>query len=68
MFLELLVKISIDMHHGKFTDPGIVVYENGDFGFDAVDGLTVVGHCFVWRADIRSTVQTLDGFPHIWAV
>ena len=38
------------------------------FGFDVSDGSTIVGHCFVWIAGIRSTVQTLDDFPHIWAI
>ena len=44
-----------------------MVYEYFGFGFDVSDGSTVVGHCFIWRVGIRSTVQTLDNFPHIWA-
>ena len=38
------------------------------FGFDVSDGSAIVGHCFVWIVGIRSTVQTLDDFPHIWAI
>ena len=38
------------------------------FRFDVNDGSTIVGHGFVWRVGIWSTVQTLDDFPHVWAV
>ena len=67
-FLELSVEVTIDSWHVEFADPGIVVYKDVGFGFDISDGSTVVQHCFVWRVGIRSTVQTLDDFPHIWAV
>ena len=44
-----------------------MIYEYVGFGFDVGDGLTFVEHRFVWRDSIRSTVQTSDDFPHVWA-
>ena len=67
-FLELLVKVSIGSRHVKFADPGIVVYKNVGFGFDVGNDSSVLERCFVWRVGIRRTIQTLDDFPHIWAI
>ena len=44
------------MWHIKFVDPGLMLYEDVGFGFDISDGSTLVGHCFVRRVGIRSTV------------
>ena len=38
------------------------------FRFDISDGSTVVGHGLVRRVSIRSTVKTLNNFPHVWTV
>ena len=40
---ELTVAISISSWHVKFADPGIVVYENVDTGYDVGDGMTSSG-------------------------
>ena len=67
-FLELSVDVAIGMGHIEFADPGIMVYEDVGFRLDISDGLTVMGYCFVRRVCIRSTVQTLNYFPHVRAV
>ena len=66
MFLELSVDITIGLRHIEFADPGVMVYEDVSFGFNISDGSTVVGHCFVRRVSIRSTIKTLSDFPHVW--
>ena len=43
-----------------------MVYEDVSFGFNISDGSTVVGHFFVRRVSIRSTIKTLSDFPHVW--
>ena len=45
-----------------------MIYEDVSFGVNISDGAMVVGHCFVWRVSIRSTVKTLNDFPCIWTV
>ena len=66
-FLNCWFEFSIGLWHVEFADLGVVIYEYVGFGFDVGDGLTFLGHCFVWRVSIRSTVQTSDDFPHVWA-
>ena len=36
-----MFEIFIDLQHGRFTDPGIVVNKKVGFGFDVSDGSTV---------------------------
>ena len=45
-----------------------MVNEAFSFGFNISDGLTIVRHSFVRRVSIRSTVKTLNNFPHVWTV
>ena len=45
-----------------------MVNEDVSFGLSISDGSTVVGHGFVRRIGIRSTVKTLNKFPHVWTV
>ena len=42
-----------------------MVNEDVSLGFNISDGSTVVGHSFVRRVSIRSTIETLDNFPHV---
>ena len=42
-----------------------MVNEDVSFRFNISDGSTVVGHSFVRRVSIRSTIETLDNFPHV---
>ena len=66
--LELTVEVLIAWWYIKLADPGIAINEYVSFEIDVCEGSTVVGHCFVTRVGIKSTVQTLDEFPHIWAI
>ena len=45
-----------------------MVNENVSFRFNINDDSTVVGDSFVRRIIIRSTVETLNNFPHVWTV
>ena len=44
----------------------IIISLNISFGFSISDGSAVVGHGFVRRSSIRSTVK--NNFPHVWTV
>ena len=59
------VGVTVGLSHLKFADPCVVVNEDVSFRFNISDGWTVVGHSFVRRVSIRSTVETLDNFPHV---
>ena len=52
----------------EFADPGVIVYEEINFGLNISDGSTVVGHSFIRRVSIRSTAKTLNDFPHVWII
>ena len=43
-----------------------IISLNVSFGFSINDGSAVVGHGFVRRSSIRSTVK--NNFPHVWTV
>ena len=45
-----------------------MVNEDISFGFNISDGSTLVGHSFIRRVSIRSTVKTMNNFPHVWTV
>ena len=45
-----------------------MVNEDVSFRFNISDGSTVVGYSFVRTVSIRSTVETLDDFPHVRTV
>ena len=45
-----------------------MVNEDVSFGFSISDGSTFVGHSFVRRISIRSTVKTLNNFARVWTV
>ena len=45
-----------------------MVNEDVSFRFNISYGSTVVGHSFVRRVSIRSTVETLNNFPHVRTV
>ena len=50
-----------------------MVNKDVSFAFNISDGSTVVGHSFVRRISIRSTVETLritveNNFLHVWTV
>ena len=51
----------------EFADPGVVVNEDVSFRFNISDDSTVVGHSIIRRVSIRSTVETLNNFPHVRA-
>ena len=45
-----------------------MVNEDVSLGFGISDRSTVVRHSFVRRVSVRSTVETLDNFPHVGTV
>ena len=45
-----------------------MVNEDVSFGFNISDDSTAVRHSFVRRVSFRSTVKTLNNFPHVWTV
>ena len=45
-----------------------MVNEDVSFRFNISDGSTVVGHSFIRRVSVRSTLETLDNFPHVRTV
>ena len=55
-FPESSIDVAIGMWHIEFADPGVVVYGDDGFRLDISDGSTVVGHSFVRRVGVRSTV------------
>ena len=60
----------VGLPHIEFADPVVVVNEDISFWFNIIqyDGSTVAVHSFVRRVSIRSTVETLNNFPHVWTV
>ena len=47
------------------ADSGIVVNEYVSFRFNTSDRFAIVGHSFVMRVSIRTTIASLDNFPHV---
>ena len=45
-----------------------MVNEDASLGFNISDCSTVVGHSLVKRVSVRSSVKTLNSFPHVWTV
>ena len=64
----LSVSVTVGLWHIGFADPGVVVNEDVGFRFNISDGSAVVGHTFIRRVGIRSTIETLNNFPHVRTV
>ena len=67
-FLNCRLVSSLDCDMLSLLTLVVVVNEDVSFRFNISDGSNVVGHSFVRRVSIRSTVETLNNFPHVRTV